>query len=150
MTPAEKVAMVEAKLYMYWCPICKVGTGDRSWHPVGRAGLIPQTQDEHDCERIDVSDLLAELSALRGRVEQAEKANESLDDAIRHALDIVEGWGGTIRKAPPGRKLIAIGEVLNAALDAALVSPDSSKTKPGDASPSARAAVSAAPEEEKL
>lgn len=50
-------------LTVYYCPVCKVGTGDRPWHPVGRAGLIPQAQEEHDCVKVDVGALAAALVA---------------------------------------------------------------------------------------
>lgn len=40
-------------MYVYWCPICERQT-ERSWHYVGRAGLIPQAQEEHNCVRIEV------------------------------------------------------------------------------------------------
>lgn len=49
---------IPESLTVYWCPICKVGTGDRAWHKVGRAGLIPQTQEEHTCVKVDVAGLL--------------------------------------------------------------------------------------------
>lgn len=52
-------------LRIYWCPICKVQT-DQPWHPVGRAGLIPQTQDEHKCVRIDVEPIHWNLCCVCG------------------------------------------------------------------------------------
>lgn len=50
-------------LYTYWCPICKVGTGDRSWHSLRDGGLFPQNDTEHDCVRIDVTALLGVVAA---------------------------------------------------------------------------------------
>ncbi len=42
------------RLYIYWCPKCQIQTG-RSFH-IARRGdpLIPQNDEEHSCERVEV------------------------------------------------------------------------------------------------
>lgn len=59
----ERYPNLPERFVAYYCPICKSGT-ERSWHPVGRAGLIPQTQDEHECVKVDVSALVSALNAI--------------------------------------------------------------------------------------
>lgn len=57
MTVAEAIASAEGHdLHVYWCPRCRVQTRT-SFHTVGRPGLFPQTQEEHDCVRIPVTPL---------------------------------------------------------------------------------------------
>ncbi len=77
MTPREQVRRdAPVDLYVYYCPVCKVGTGERSWHSLRDGGLIPQADTEHDCVKIDVSALLVEL-------EQAEQREAALVEALR-------------------------------------------------------------------
>lgn len=54
-------------LTVYWCPICKVQTS-RPWHPVGNAGLIPQSQEEHSCVAIKVEPIIWNLCCVCGVV----------------------------------------------------------------------------------
>lgn len=74
--------MAETKLYVYWCPRCEVQT-ERPWHLCRRGpALIPQMDEETQCERIEV--VPAAASAARAADDVRERlrvvAEQVLDD----------------------------------------------------------------------
>lgn len=103
--PEQTHSETPVGLYVYWCPICKVATGERPWHSLRDGGLIPQNDTEHTCVKYDVSDLAARLERaererdeiigraqeLAGGLADFEDALERAETALRRILGIPPG-----------------------------------------------------------
>jgi hypothetical protein len=81
-------------LYIYWCRKCEQQF-DRLFHTIKGNPLFPQTDDEHQCERIEVtltSVAARRIMAAEERARQAEAAaREQLDDLRSYVEDGADG-----------------------------------------------------------